>query len=224
MSLFTEDEIAYCRRYKVRPEERFTTQYLGKQAVATLLGLTPAEMNWHDIVLTRSPFGAPQVTLNGVAKSAAQEKGLDYIPLSLSHETQSAVAMCTPDKTKNGVPIVAVGIDVCTTTTFRPHLIEGLFTQQEIQACMQGEEPGKQFALYFAAKESVIKIFQTLETFSGGIWKQIELQKDENGNYTLHFFDRAKKRAEEMGIGEVFTSLSFDKNIGALAVSIATAE
>jgi fatty acid synthase subunit alpha, fungi type len=83
---FTEGEIAYCRS-QPSPQSSFAARWTGKEAVFKSLGVSSkgAGAAMKDIEILPDENGVPTVTLHGDAKTAAQNKGIKKVLVSLSH-------------------------------------------------------------------------------------------------------------------------------------------
>lgn len=89
--IFTETEIAYCKRNPKRAAERFAARFAAKEAFSKALGTGMARgIYWTDIGVTREPSGRPALALTGEA--ARRCAGLQA-HLSLSHTDDMAMAM-----------------------------------------------------------------------------------------------------------------------------------
>ncbi|KAA1467738.1 fatty acid synthase [Dentipellis sp. KUC8613] len=90
---FTEAEAAYCRA-QPSPASSFAARWVGKEAVFKSLGVASkgAAAAMKDIEILPNESGAPEVTLHGDAKAAAESKGINKIHLSLSHSDTVAIA------------------------------------------------------------------------------------------------------------------------------------
>jgi len=64
--VFSEEEIAYCRRTPVRTAERYAARFAAKEAFSKAIG-TGISMGtrWRDIVVLRLPSGQPTLVLRG---------------------------------------------------------------------------------------------------------------------------------------------------------------
>ena len=84
---FTPSEIAYCNSQPA-PASSFAARWAGKEAVFKSLGVPSkgAGAAMLDIeILLNKETGAPEVTLHGDAKKAADGKGIKNVLISLSH-------------------------------------------------------------------------------------------------------------------------------------------
>ena len=87
--------------------------------------------------------------------------------------------------------------------------LDKIFTTKEIEYCQKKPDPSPHFAVRFAAKEAVGKMF---ETGLGKIkWKDIEVIHKKSGKPYLNFKGKAKKEAEKQNIENVHLSLSHEK-------------
>ena len=88
--VFTTNEREYCKK-KANPIKSFAGIYAAKEAIVKALGVGITEFNFHDVEITHSPDGLPQVILCGDATVYA--KGM--IPhVSISHDGDNAIAVC----------------------------------------------------------------------------------------------------------------------------------
>jgi holo-[acyl-carrier protein] synthase len=87
--VLTDAEQRYVR---ARPET-MAGRWAAKEAVSKVLGLGVRGIGWRDIEIERLPTGAPAVRLHGRAASRAAQLGMDRIAVSISHESDYAVAI-----------------------------------------------------------------------------------------------------------------------------------
>jgi len=91
--LFRPDEINYCRT-QARSWENFAARFAAKEAVFKALGAGLAQgLRWQDVAVVRSASGAVHLQLHGKAAALAKDQGVTAEHLSLSHNSQSAIAM-----------------------------------------------------------------------------------------------------------------------------------
>jgi holo-[acyl-carrier protein] synthase len=89
--VFTEQEIAYCRR-RHNAAESFAARFAAKEATMKALGRGFGQgIAWREIEVTRGE-GAPGVRLSGGAQAYAEALGIRRIHLSLSHTADLAIA------------------------------------------------------------------------------------------------------------------------------------
>lgn len=91
--VFSDDEIQKARRSD-HPIKYFASAFAAKEAVFKALTLGwDQEMDFKEIEILRGQSGEPLVQLQGNVKAHAEAKGCDRVFLSLSYETDLAVAM-----------------------------------------------------------------------------------------------------------------------------------
>ena len=91
--VYTQDEIAYCRR-KRSSAESFAARFAAKEAAAKALGTGISRgVTWNEFAVERAPGGRPLLALSGRAGVLAKELGVKSISLSLTHTGAMAMAM-----------------------------------------------------------------------------------------------------------------------------------
>lgn len=104
-----------------------------------------------------------------------------------------------------------------------PKFVERIFTPKEKNYCLKKPRPASHFALRFAAKEAVAKALGT--GISGFSFKDIEVERLKNGKPIVNLRGKAREIAEEMGIEEIYLSLSFTRyNAVASCIALARQE
>jgi holo-[acyl-carrier protein] synthase len=96
--VLTPTEAAYVRR---RPET-LAGRWAAKEAVSKVLGLGVRGIGWRDIEIERLPTGQPAVRLHGRAARRAEQLGMGQIAVSISHESEFAVATAYGVRTAGG--------------------------------------------------------------------------------------------------------------------------
>jgi holo-[acyl-carrier protein] synthase len=96
--VLTPTEAAYVRN---RPET-MAGRWAAKEAVSKVLGLGVRGIGWRDIEIERLPTGQPAVKLNGRAQKRAEQLGMDRVAVSISHESEFAVAIAFGVRTAGG--------------------------------------------------------------------------------------------------------------------------
>jgi holo-[acyl-carrier protein] synthase len=96
--VLTPAEAAYVRG---RPET-MAGRWAAKEAVSKVLGLGVRGIGWRDIEIERLPTGQPAVKLHGRAARRAEQLGMGRIALSISHESEFAVAIAYGVRTAGG--------------------------------------------------------------------------------------------------------------------------
>jgi holo-[acyl-carrier protein] synthase len=87
--VLTEAEQRYVRD---RPET-MAGRWAAKEAVSKVLGLGVRGIGWRDIEIERLPTGQPAVLLHGRAAQRADQLGMERIAVSITHESEYAVAI-----------------------------------------------------------------------------------------------------------------------------------
>ncbi|TFG68569.1 MAG: holo-[acyl-carrier-protein] synthase [Thermomicrobiales bacterium] len=96
--VLTDPERSYVRD---RPET-MAGRWAAKEAVSKVLGLGVRGIGWRDIEIERLPTGQPSVRLHGRAAVRAEQLGMDRIAVSISHESDYAVAVAFGIRTAGG--------------------------------------------------------------------------------------------------------------------------
>ncbi len=89
--IFTTGEIVYCQK-KSPSLQHYSARFSAKEAVFKMLGTGWRDMRWKDIEVINDNLGKPEIKLSGRAREIADEKGIEKIHLSLTHEDEYAVA------------------------------------------------------------------------------------------------------------------------------------
>src|SRR5436190_23463933 len=96
--ILTESE----RRYVRDRPETMAGRWAAKEAVSKVLGLGVRGIGWRDIEIERLPTGQPSVRLHGRAEARAGQLGMDRIAVSITHESDYAVAIAFGIRTTGG--------------------------------------------------------------------------------------------------------------------------
>ncbi len=96
--VLTPTEAAYVRK---RPET-MAGRWAAKEAVSKVLGLGVRGIGWRDIEIERLPTGQPAVKLHGRAQKRAEQLGMGRVAVSISHESEFAVAIAFGIRTASG--------------------------------------------------------------------------------------------------------------------------
>jgi len=96
--VLTPTEAAYVRN---RPET-MAGRWAAKEAVSKVLGLGVRGVGWRDIEIERLPTGQPAVKLHGRAQKRAEQLGMGRVAVSISHESDFAVAVAFGIRTAGG--------------------------------------------------------------------------------------------------------------------------
>ena len=98
------------RYVRMRPET-FAGRWAAKEAVSKVLGLGVRGIGWRDIEVERLPTGQPSVRLYGRAAARAEQLGMERIALSISHESDYAVAIAFGVRTAGGRYVFPLDIE-----------------------------------------------------------------------------------------------------------------
>jgi len=99
------------RRYVRDRPETFAGRWAAKEAVSKVLGLGVRGIGWTEIEIERLPTGQPSVRLNGRAAQRAEQLGMGRIAVSISHESDYAVAVAFGVRTAGGRYVFPLDID-----------------------------------------------------------------------------------------------------------------
>jgi holo-[acyl-carrier protein] synthase len=91
--LFTEEEIAYCEKFRFA-ERHYAGRWAAKEAVTKALGC--GLIQWNGVEVTRRPRRAPSVRIFGKIQGFADMVGVrqEDLFISITHSELSAVAVC----------------------------------------------------------------------------------------------------------------------------------
>jgi len=81
------------RHYVRDRPETMAGRWAAKEAVSKVLGLGVRGIGWRDIEIERLPTGQPSVRLHGRAAARADQLGMERIAVSITHESEYAVAI-----------------------------------------------------------------------------------------------------------------------------------
>ena len=90
------------QRYVRDRPETMAGRWAAKEAVSKVLGLGVRGIGWRDIEVERLPTGQPAVRLHGRAAARAEQLGMGRIALSITHESDYAVAIAFGVRTAGG--------------------------------------------------------------------------------------------------------------------------
>jgi len=99
------------RRYVRSRPETFAGRWAAKEAVSKVLGLGVRGIGWKDIEVERLPTGQPAIRLHGRAAQRAEQLGMGRIALSITHESDYAVAIAFGVRTAGGKYVFPPDID-----------------------------------------------------------------------------------------------------------------
>jgi holo-[acyl-carrier protein] synthase len=90
--VFTDEEIAYCRR-KATAAESFAARFAAKEAGAKALGTGIQHgVTWKELEVKRLPGERPTLHFSGRARAIAGQLGVAHVSLSLTHTASLAMA------------------------------------------------------------------------------------------------------------------------------------
>ncbi len=90
------------QRYVRDRPETFAGRWAAKEAVSKVLGLGVRGIGWRDIEIERLPTGQPAVRLHGRAAARAGQLGMRRVAVSISHESDYAVAIAYGIRSADG--------------------------------------------------------------------------------------------------------------------------
>ncbi len=99
------------RRYVRDRPETFAGRWAAKEAVSKVLGLGVRGIGWKDIEVERLPTGQPSIHLHGRAAQRAEQLGMGRIAVSITHESDYAVAVAFGVRTTGGRYVFPLDID-----------------------------------------------------------------------------------------------------------------
>jgi holo-[acyl-carrier protein] synthase len=99
------------QRYVRDRPETMAGRWAAKEAVSKVLGLGVRGIGWRDIEVERLPTGQPSIRLHGRAAVRAEQLGMGRIAVSISHESDYAVAIAYGVRTTGGRYVFPLDID-----------------------------------------------------------------------------------------------------------------
>jgi holo-[acyl-carrier protein] synthase len=99
------------QRYVRDRPETFAGRWAAKEAVSKVLGLGVRGIGWRDIEVERLPTGQPAVRLHGRAAARAEQLGMTRIAVSISHESDYAVAIAFGVRSAGGRYVFPLDIE-----------------------------------------------------------------------------------------------------------------
>lgn len=105
--VLTESE----RRYVRDRPETMAGRWAAKEAVSKVLGLGVRGIGWRDIEIERLPTGQPAVRLHGRAAARSEQLGMRRIAVSITHESDYAVAIAFGVRTAGGRYVFPLDIE-----------------------------------------------------------------------------------------------------------------
>jgi len=99
------------QRYVRDRPETLAGRWAAKEAVSKVLGLGVRGIGWRDIEIERLPTGQPSVRLHGRAAARAEQLGMGRVAISISHESDYAVAVAYGIRSTGGRFVFPPDID-----------------------------------------------------------------------------------------------------------------
>jgi holo-[acyl-carrier protein] synthase len=99
------------RRYVRDRPETMAGRWAAKEAVSKVLGLGVRGIGWRDIEIERLPTGQPAVRLHGRAAARAEQLEMGRIAVSITHESDYAVAIAFGVRTAGGRYVFPLDIE-----------------------------------------------------------------------------------------------------------------
>ena len=92
--IFTANEQAYCEKRPLTRATHYAGRYAVKEAVMKVLGTGWARgVRWIDIEVLRNPGQAPRLQLHGASARIADERGIERIHITITHDAGVAAAV-----------------------------------------------------------------------------------------------------------------------------------
>ena len=90
--VFTPGELSVCLA-KAHPGRHLALRFAAKEAFLKALGIGMFRgVAWNEIEISNDPLGRPHLKVQGAAEKCCQEKGIQEIFVSISHEDEYGVA------------------------------------------------------------------------------------------------------------------------------------
>lgn len=91
---YTKKELNLIKQ-RPTPLYSYATRFAGKEAVFKSMGIGGNDIRFDDIEILEAENGQPFVVLLGRAKEIADQKGISQVLISLSYDTDYAIAYAT---------------------------------------------------------------------------------------------------------------------------------
>lgn len=92
-TIFTEEELAHCRKKGLHAHESMAALWAVREAAGKALGIGFFRSGWQDAYVSWSEYGAPILHLKGNFKKRADELGITDMAVSITHEDGMAAAV-----------------------------------------------------------------------------------------------------------------------------------
>jgi len=90
---FDSEELSLASSRKNTASQTIAARFAGKEAFGKALGTGLSGIILKDIVIVNDDKGKPEIKLKGTALEAFKKSGAQKVHISLSHESENAVAM-----------------------------------------------------------------------------------------------------------------------------------
>ena len=91
--VYTDEEINYCESRRMCKYQSYAARFAAKEAAYKAIAPNSSEdIEWKDIEVKRKENGKPYIEFHGKLKEIANEKNIDSMDLSLSHDGDYAMA------------------------------------------------------------------------------------------------------------------------------------
>jgi holo-[acyl-carrier protein] synthase len=91
--IYSETEVADCRRNGELELERLAARFAAKEAAIKALAPGDEAIAWRDIVVRRLANGGVELMIHGLAATLAADAGITTLALSITHEQGMAAAV-----------------------------------------------------------------------------------------------------------------------------------
>lgn len=92
--VYTDEEINYCESRRMCKFQSYAARFAAKEAMYKAIApSTSHDVEWKDIEVKRLENGKPYIELHGKLKEIANEKKIEAMDLSLSHDGDYAMAV-----------------------------------------------------------------------------------------------------------------------------------
>jgi len=90
---FNNEELSIASSRKNSAAQTLAARFAAKEAFGKALGTGLSHITLKDIIIINSDNGKPEIKLIGTAKEALKKSGAEKAHISLSHESENAVAV-----------------------------------------------------------------------------------------------------------------------------------
>jgi len=90
---FNSEELSLASSRKNSAAQTLAARFAAKEAFGKALGTGLAHITLKDIIIINNDDGKPDIKLTGTAREALEKSGAEKVHISLSHESENAIAM-----------------------------------------------------------------------------------------------------------------------------------